>query len=207
MAVDEYRIRCAELATATARRDAEVTGAEQSYVDGVGSLVSAASAAGAALTAVSADLHAAQATVAHIDAEAAARWGEAGELLGWRGPTRLGSLPGPALSTVERDAAAPLRRIDTALRRYRLGPTRPRLPGRFLAVLPVLGGVCAALVVVAGHRLGIGALSLLVAPFPALLVGRAWAHRRYDAWLDVGGIGLTLLGGLLACGAVTVLLH
>ena len=38
MAVDGYRLHCAELATATARRDDEVSAAEQSYVDGVATL-------------------------------------------------------------------------------------------------------------------------------------------------------------------------
>jgi hypothetical protein len=207
MAVDGYQRHCAELATATARRDTEVAAAEQSYVDGVHALTTTAADAETALNAATGELREAQRAAGRIDAEAAVLWGRAGEVLGWRGARRLGALPGPDLSTVDGDPRVPLRRVGSALHRYRLGLSYARLPGRFLVALPALGAVGAGLAVYAGHGFGATILGVAVAPLPGLVTAKVWAERRYRARLDIGAVGLTVLGALLAAGALTVLLH
>ena len=45
---------------------------------------------------------------------------------------------------------------------------------------------------------GLGWLCFLVAPSAGVPIAAALAHRRLQARLDVGGIGLTLLGGMIA---------
>ena len=100
-------------------------------------------------------------------------------------------------------------RIDDTVRPAERRP----LPGWALAVLPVLGAVvagatgllAAGLVTFGGLGIGGGAiirglgwLAFLVAPSAGVPVAAALAHRRLQARLDVGGIGLTLLGGMIA---------
>jgi len=201
MAVDGYRLHCAELAAATAQRDADVDAAERSYVDGVAALTAEIGSAEVALSTVDGRVRAAQRGVGRIDAHATTLWGRAADVLG----RRVGALPGPALSTVDTEPVTALRRVDTALRRYRLRPVPVRLPGRFLLALPLLGAAGAVPVVAAGHALGIALLSLLLAPFPGLLGARTLAHRRYAAWLDVGAVALTVFGALLGAGTVLVM--
>lgn len=203
MAVDEYRLRCAELATMTARRDADLAAAEQSYVDELGALSSRVDSAESVLSTVDGALSAAQKRVGRVDAEAAALWGRAAELVGVR---RLGGLPSPALSTVDKEPAHAFRRVETALNRYRIGATRVPLPRWFLALLPGLA-VCGAIASVSlGHLLGITIAGLVLAPLPGLGVAKALA-RRYDAWLDAGAIALTVLFGLLAGGITVVVVY
>ena len=201
MAVDEYGLLCTELASATAQRDADVRAAEQSYVDGVAALTADITSAEAALSTVDGQVRAARRRVGRIDAHATTLWGRAADVLG----RRVGALPGPILSTVDAEPATALRHVDTVLRRYRLGPVPVRLPRRFVVALPLLGAVGAVPVVGAGHALGIGLLSLVLAPFPGLLAARTLAHRRYAGWLDVGAVALTMFGALLGAGAALVM--
>ena len=44
----------------------------------------------------------------------------------------------------------------------------------------------------------LGWLAFLVAPSAGVPVAALVAHRRLDARLDIGGVGLTLLGGMIA---------
>lgn len=203
MAVDEYRLRCAELATMTARRDADLMAAEQSYVDGLGALSNQVSNAEAVLSTVDGALESAQKRVGRVDAEAAALWGRAAELVGVR---RLGGLPPPALSTVDNEPAHAFRRVETALHRYRIGAVKVALPRWFLALLPVLAVSGAVASVSLGHLLGVPVAGLVVAPLPGLGVAKGLA-RRYGAWLDAGAIALTVLFGLLAGGVTIALLR
>jgi len=198
MAIDEYRLRCAELATATARRDADLEAAEQSYVDEVAELTSGVTSAEAALSTVDGELSTAQRRVGRVDAEATALWGRAGDLVGLR---RLGPLPGPALSTVDPDPIGALDRVEAALRRYRVGVTRTRLSGRVLVLLPVLGAIGALTTVLCGHSLGLDIAGLVLGPVPGYL-----AARRFFGWLDAGATALTVLGALLAGGVAVVAL-
>ena len=201
MAVDGYRQRCAELATVTARRDADLGEAEQSYVDDCAALTVAVATAEANLSTVDGTLRAVRRRVGRVDAEAAALWARAGELVGTR---RLGGLPTPVLSTVDAVPGTVLKRVEAALRRYRLGPARVRLPRRFVAALPVLGALGAALTVLCGQTFGVPVAGLVLGPLPGLLVARTVARKGYGAWLDVGAIALTTLGALLAGGAAVL---
>jgi hypothetical protein len=202
MAVDEYRLRCAELATMTARRDADLEAAEQSYVDEVGALSNRVANAEAVLSTVDGALVSAQKRVSRVDAQAAALWGRAAELVGVR---RLGGLPAPALSTVDNEPDHPFRRVETALQRYRIGAVKVPLPRWFLALLPVLGVLGAVASVSLGHVLGVTVAGLVVSPLPGLGAAKVLA-RRYDAWLDAGAVALTVLFGLFAGGIAVVLL-
>jgi hypothetical protein len=200
MAVDEYRLRCAELATMTARRDADLEAAEQSYVDDVDALADRVSSAEAVLSTVDGAMTAARKRLSRIDAEATALWHRAGELVGVR---RLGALPAPALSTVDGEPRAALDRVEAELRRYRTGTTRVRLPRWFVALLPGLAAAGAVPPVIAGHALGATVAGLVLAPLPGLVTARALA-RRYGAWLDAGAVALTVLFGLVAGGVAVV---
>jgi hypothetical protein len=100
-------------------------------------------------------------------------------------------------------------RIDDTVR-----PANRRvLPRWTLSLLPMLGaliagatGLIAAGLVTVGDAdvpggaliRGLGWLCFLVAPSAGVPVAAALAHRRMQARLDVGGIGLTLLGGMIA---------
>ena len=124
MAYNAYRQHCAELATATARRDAEVDDAERSYVDGLAVLNRDVAVAESALSTVDGALSAARQRAGQVDAEAIALWARAVEVVGAR---RLGALPAPALSTVDSEPRDALRTVDAALRRKSLGSTADAL--------------------------------------------------------------------------------
>jgi hypothetical protein len=91
--------------------------------------------------------------------------------------------------------------------------SRRPLPGWALALLPLLGAlvagatglVAAGLVTFGGTPMPgavaircLGWLAFLVAPSAGVPVAAALSHRRLQARLDIGGIGLTLLGGMVA---------
>jgi hypothetical protein len=50
----------------------------------------------------------------------------------------------------------------------------------------------------------VGWLAFLLAPSAGVPVAAYLAHRRLNARLDIGGIGLTLLGGMLAAAALSM---
>ena len=97
------------------------------------------------------------------------------------------------------------------------GTVRPAgrrpLPRWALPVLPLLGALIAALtglvasglVTIGGMDVwggsvlrGLGWLAFLVAPSAGVRVAAVSAHRWLEAKLDIGGIGLTLLGGMIS---------
>ena len=97
---------------------------------------------------------------------------------------------------------------------------RRPLPRWVLPLLPVLGalvgggiGLLAAGLVtfggigVPGGALirGLGWLAFLVAPSGGVPVAALLAHRRLEARLDIGGIALTLLGGMVAATLLSLL--
>ncbi|HET6532570.1 MAG TPA: hypothetical protein VFH03_18435 [Actinoplanes sp.] len=100
-------------------------------------------------------------------------------------------------------------RIDDTVR-----PAHRRaLPRWTLALLPMFGalvagatGLVAAGLVTLGDAgvpggtliRGLGWLCFLVAPSAGVPVAALLAHRQLQARLDIGGIGLTLLGGMIA---------
>jgi hypothetical protein len=90
---------------------------------------------------------------------------------------------------------------------------RRPLPRWTLPVLPLAGAVCAAMTSLVGAGLvtfgdtgvwgssviqGLGWLAFLVAPSAGVPVAALFAHRRLLARLDIGGVGLTLVGGMVA---------
>ncbi|BCY14672.1 hypothetical protein [Actinoplanes sp. L3-i22] len=104
------------------------------------------------------------------------------------------------------------RAADRLEDRIRPGSRRP-LPRWSLALLPVIGavastlaGLVAAGLVTFGHQMvfggllirGAGWLVFILAPSAGVPAAAFLAHRRLRARLDIGGIGLTLLGGMVA---------
>jgi hypothetical protein len=90
---------------------------------------------------------------------------------------------------------------------------RRPLPRWALPLLPLVGALIAALaglvasglVTIGGTEVwggpllrGLGWLTFLAAPSTGVPVAALVAHRRLEARLDIGGIGLTLLGGMIA---------
>lgn len=225
MSADDYRRLVGALAAAANRRDAELANAERSYQDGA-----AAAAADLALAnaeAGDADRRAGAAATAVVkaDREATRLWDELRRLRGWRG-RRLGDLPpptpvdllpagsAPAMAVELLDGAA--RRIDQARR----GAPRPPLPRWVLPLLPPLGAlgasmtglVAGGLVTVAHFDTGLqwplrllGWLAFLLAPFTSVPAAATWVDRQFGSRLDTGAIGLTVLGGLSAGCALSLL--
>ncbi|GAA3339894.1 hypothetical protein GCM10020358_25340 [Amorphoplanes nipponensis] len=130
------------------------------------------------------------------------------------GPGSGGALPAPRQSarTLLSRAAG---RIDVTVRPQLRHP----LPRWALPLLPLLGalvaGLCgliaAGLVTFGGTGLpggaairGLGWLAFLLAPSAGVPVAAALAHRKLHARLDIGGIGLTLIGGMLAATVLSV---
>jgi hypothetical protein len=106
-------------------------------------------------------------------------------------------------------------RIEVAVRPALLGS----LPRWALPLLPLVGalvaGLCglvaAGLVTVGGTGIpggavlrGLGWLAFLAAPSAGVPAAAALAHRTLRARLDIGGIGLTLIGGMLAATVLSV---
>lgn len=106
-------------------------------------------------------------------------------------------------------------RIDGTVRPV----VRRSLPRWALPLLPVVGallaGVCglvaAGLVTFGSTGIpggavlrGLGWLAFLMAPSAGVPVAAALSHRRLRARLDIGGIGLTLIGGMLAATVLSV---
>jgi hypothetical protein len=101
------------------------------------------------------------------------------------------------------------RRIDV---RARPAVHRP-LPRWALPLLPFVGALVAALAGLIASGLvtfgsadvwggaffrGAGWLAFLAAPSSGVPVAALFSHRRLQARLDIGGVGLTLLGGMVA---------
>ncbi|GAA2705613.1 MULTISPECIES: hypothetical protein [Actinoplanes] len=118
------------------------------------------------------------------------------------------SSDGPGLQSPRSLLARAADRIDDRMR-----PGRRPLPRWALALLPVIGamistlaGLVAAGLVTFGHQAlwgglvirGLGWLVFLIAPSAGVPVAALWAHRQLRARLDIGGVGLTLLGGMVA---------
>src|SRR5919107_3323983 len=106
-------------------------------------------------------------------------------------------------------------RIDDTVR----PAARRPLPRGALPLLPVLGALlagstgllAAGLVTFGGADVpggmlirGLGWLAFLVAPSAGVPVAAVLAHRRLQARLDIGGIGLTLLGGMVAAAMLSI---
>jgi hypothetical protein len=225
MTADDYRRLVGALASAAHRRDAELASAERSYQDGAA--VAAAELALANAEAGDADRRAGAAATAVVkaDREATRLWDELRRVRGWRG-RRLGDLPSPTpvdLLPAVAPAAAAVELLDGAARRIdqaRRGAPRPPLPRWLLPLLPPLGAIGATmtglvaggLVTIAHFDTGLqwplrllGWLAFLVAPFTSVPVAAIWVDRQFNSRLDTGATGLTVLGGLSAGCALSLL--
>jgi hypothetical protein len=215
----DYQLMVSALADVTRRRDTEWLTAELAYRD------SADKAAGR-LSRMEGDadravnlVGVAASQVLDVDREAARLWEQ---LRGARGIRLhpLGELPEPAaietlpkIPTPRGSAhvllARAAERIDDTVRPAGRRP----LPRWALALLPLLGILIAAatsllaagLVTFGGTAIpgaavvrGLGWLAFLIAPSSGVPVAAVLFHRRLQARLDIDGIGLTLLGGMLA---------
>ncbi|BCJ54506.1 hypothetical protein Asp14428_59810 [Actinoplanes sp. NBRC 14428] len=131
-----------------------------------------------------------------------------------RSPDSRSPVPAPRQSARTLLARA-AERIDVTVR----PAERRSLPRWVLPLLPLLGalvagltGLLAAGLVTVGSTdvpgatliRGLGWLAFLVAPSAGVPVGALVAHRRLHARLDIGGIGLTLLGGMAAATLLSV---
>jgi hypothetical protein len=131
---------------------------------------------------------------------------------------------GPSDTLAGRDAgrhsprALLARAADRIDDRVRPGGRRP-LPRWSLPLLPLIGAAAAAIAgliaaglvtfgqeAVWGGALirGLGWLTFIIAPSAGVPAAAFLAHRRLRARLDVGGIGLTLLGGMIAATALSL---
>jgi hypothetical protein len=106
-------------------------------------------------------------------------------------------------------------RIDDAVRpaARRALPrwTLPLLPFAGALVAGAMGLIAAGLVTFGGEDIpggtairGLGWLCFLVAPSAGVPVAAVFAHRRLQCRLDIGGIGLTLLGGMIAAAMLSL---
>lgn len=208
-----------QFAEVAQRRDADLAEIEMSYVDGVAALDATAGAAQQDVERAVAAVASATTALADTDAEAERIWRALRDRLGRRG-RRLDSVPEPVESTVDaRDARDLLVAAAARVARSARRDTGGELPTRILAALPAVGAAAACGIgLVAGGLAALadagfsalGALAWLVflaAPFGGLPPAYAWAVRRYRARLDGGAIGLTVLGGMVACCALIVALH
>ena len=124
-------------------------------------------------------------------------------------PRSPGSAPEPTRESPRTLLNRAAERIDHTVR----PAERRALPRWALPLLPLLGAAVAALAGLAGSSLvtfgstgvwggmiirGVGWLSFLVAPSAGVPLAAFLAHHRLRARLDVGGISLTLLGGMVS---------
>jgi hypothetical protein len=224
----DYRLMMSALADVSRRRDAALEHAERAYQDNAARAAGELARTEGEATAADRWAGAAAAQVLDVDREAAGLWDQLRRARGLRlralgelpEPAPVEAMPRMALQRLPdagTDAPGPARallaraagRIDDTVR----PPARRPLPRWTLPVLPILGAVAAAATgllaaglvtfgdagVPGGAVFGaLGWLAFLVAPSAGVPVAAWLAHHRMQARLDIGGIGLTLLGGMLA---------
>lgn len=125
-----------------------------------------------------------------------------------RGPS-----PSPSPAPVRESARLLLARAAGRIDDQTRPPSRRPLPRWALPLLPLLGAIAAGLTGLVAAGLvtfgtdpmpgglvvrGLGWLCFLIAPSAGVPAAALIAHRRLRARLDIGGIGLTLLGGMIA---------
>ena len=225
----DYQLMMNALAEMTRRRDAELDKADQAYQDSTARAAGELARAEGEAAAADRWAGAAAAQVLDVDREAARLWDQLRRARGMR-IRALGELPDPApVEALPRVALGPgpartsaqalltraAGRIDDTVR----PAARRPLPVWALAFLPFLGalvaattGLVAAGLVTLGDSAasggsvvrGLGWICFLVAPSAGVPVAALLAHRRLQARLDIGGIGLTLLGGMIAATLLSV---
>lgn len=234
MSADEYRRQLAALAEATARRDAELLATERAYHDGAVTATAELVRAEAMASAAERRAGALTITVAEVDRESVRLWhalrGLHRRRPGWAG--RVGEPPEPMLPQSADlgypDQAAPdaraLALLERAARRIsnaRHRTPRPSPPRRVLPLLPVVGAAAAAftalfaaglLTLGGGYTTAqlvlrvVGWSAFFLAPFTGLPLASALLHRLFDSRLDVGAIGLLVLGGMASASGISMAL-
>ncbi len=163
---------------------------------------------------------AARQRMADVDDRATRLWLELAALLGRRG-RRIGPVPAPSASPprghdagwLDGTAADPLDIAAETITRWAVGEPIAPVPRWTVAALPPAGAT-ATLAVSLPIR-GIAALAgsgfahviaevlLFFAPFAGVPLVMAWSRHRFGSRPDIGAIGLTALGGMIAaCGVV-----
>ena len=220
------------LAEVAKRRDAELSSAEEAYQDHAARAAGELARAEGEATAADRWAGAAAGQVLDVDREAAQLWEQLRRGRGMRAvgelPEPLAIEPMPRVAIEGAREAIPETppqsartllarasdRIDVTVRPAFRGP----LPRWALATLPLVGAVIAAatglfaaglvtlgdqpIPVAAALRL-IGWLTFVIAPSAGVPVVAVLAHRR-NARLDVVGVGLTLLGGMISASLLSL---
>jgi hypothetical protein len=228
----DYQMMLTALADVARRRDEELSTTEQQYQDNAA--LAAGELARAEGEAAAADrwAGAAASQVIDVDKEAEQLWHRLSQTRGVR--RQLGELPAPAaiesLPRAQIEGARPAPEVprqsprvllaragDRIEVKARPAPRRP-LPRWTLPLLPVVGallatavGLVAAGLVTFGERPFTGSamvrlagwLTFLLAPSAGVPVAAFLAHRR-DSRLDIGGVGLTLIGGMVAAALLSL---
>jgi hypothetical protein len=223
----DYQLMMSALADVARRRDVDLENAEQAYQDSAARAAGELARAEGEAVAADRWAGAAAAQVLDVDREAARLWEQLRRARGMR-VRALGEMPEPspvealprvalqrepesgpaeppaAARTSPRDLLARAAgRIDDEVH----PASRRPLPRWALALLPLVGAVVggAGLVTIGDSGVpggamvrAIGWLAFLAAPSAGVPVAAAIAHRRMQAKLDIGGVGLTLLGGMVA---------
>ena len=227
----DYQTMLSALADVARRRDEELTTAEQAYQDNAALAAGELARAEGEASAADRWAGAAASQVLEVDREAARVWTQLGQT---RGIRQLGEVPEPeAIESKPRAAiegSRPAAEVPRQSPRVLLARASDRievtarpaqrrpLPRWGLPLLPVIGALVAAAVglVAAGLvtfgegpvpggaaiRL-LGWIAFLVAPSAGVPVAALLAHRR-DARLDLTGVGLTLLGGMIAAALLSM---
>jgi hypothetical protein len=229
-----YQMMVGALAEATRRRNDELGGAEQAYQESAAQAAGELARAEADAQAADRWAGTAAAQVVDVDRDAARLWDELRQAPGLRvrslgelpEPIPIEMTPRIALTTgpgatLHEPQSAPrvllaqaAERIDGTIR-----PAKRPLPRWALPLLPVVGALAATMTALVGAGIvtfsdaGLwgatvirwaGWLTFLVAPSAGVPIATLAAHHRLHARLDIGGVGLTLIGGMIAA-ALTAL--
>jgi hypothetical protein len=212
--MSDYRNLVRSLNDLDAAEAAALVGAHREFDADHGAAVAEVARASRSVREADARVEAAGRTVDAVDERSAALWNEMHALLG----RRPEALPEPALEiTVQSTATARLDHAATMIARVATGEPIAPVPRAVIPLLPP-GGALATLAIVlpirgilalAGGRaptLGlIAEILLFCAPFAGVPVLIAGVRHRYGARPDIGAVGLTALGGMIAtCAAALI---
>ncbi len=230
MSEAKYRNLMRSLAQAQARYAEDRTEVQRRYEDQCVAAAATAREVKAAATATAAGVRAAAEILDHVDVEAARLW----QALRHQAPSRLRRRlgvppePAPPHELVEPPPDEPgedpeppaVRHLAQAAAVVTRGRKREPLRGGAYALLPLLGAVAAAVgyavargLLLLGDTLhgppgtvltAVGQIATFASPLAGLPATKGYADRR-GARVDGGAIGLVVLGGMLAVGALSVL--